>query len=179
MRQPWTRVSHDLLTASCHVRLQSFFVFRSFCEVNIRELDMPSLFQCVQRRHVRSLQKHCRRFEVDNCQHESSSDYQIFFFALPQVREPSEIILGQEQNSSKKILHHHTLTRYQTELGLTEFVFNRQRRNSCDLLTDGTTAKAFAQGCFQCDAKHDKLGDRRLLGTVVLLTINHVEIGGR
>ena len=78
----------DLLknpVATCGYRV--FFVFRSFCVVNSRELDCL-LFSSVCKDTRQKLQKQCRRFEVDNF-NESSSDYQIFF-CLPEADAESE-----------------------------------------------------------------------------------------
>ena len=84
--------------SSCHVRLQSFLVLRSFCVVSSRELDCL-LFSSVCKDTRQKLQKHCRRFEVDNF-NESSSDYQIFFASpkqMPKVSaEPRRILARAE-----------------------------------------------------------------------------------
>ena len=75
MRQPWTRATQTSFEeANCHVRLQ---IFSQFCVVDSREHDCL-FFNSVCKDTRRKLQKHCRRFEVDNF-NESSSDYRYFF----------------------------------------------------------------------------------------------------
>ena len=93
--------------ATCGNRV--FFVFRSFCVVNSRELDCL-LFSSVFKDTRQKLQKHCRRFEVDNF-NESSSDYQIFFASpkqMPKVSAEPRRILARAEVKQKNPASSHT-----------------------------------------------------------------------